>query len=372
MTGSDIRIGVAIMFHPSRSALAHALAGRCAPLRPAMVVDPDPTSFPSPLRTAKRAWAAVEPDVTHHLVLQDDVVLTAGFLTELRAVVAGLPDFGIALYVNRGSLRNAYLARRAAALGSPWAPLSGFEYLPTLGFLLPAGLARELAAFLITYPDEFRADDEVVARFCRSRRVPVVAAVPNLIDHGHQPSVAGNDEHGERHSVVFADQVELPPGYWQRPRTAEQATEVPPYVLEVHNSRCLIRFIRPGTGEPVDHLYGWYWHDWCELLGVSASHVLDTWQDYLAGRPAPGVGECLLRASAELWAAGYLLGHDTAMVGLDSAPALRPAVESWIACGLAAADRAQLDRAGRRDLTDLCLAGFAVGAKLLAASGNVA
>jgi hypothetical protein len=365
------RIGIAVMYHPSRSASAHALARQCAALDPDLVVDPDPTSFPSPLRTAKRAWAAVRPDVTHHLVLQDDVVLAADFLEHLHTVVAGRPHDGIALYVNRGSLRNGYFARRAAALGSPWSPLSGFEYLPTLGFLLPAGPARELAAFMHTFPDEFRADDEVVARFCRGRGLPVVAAVPNLVDHGSRPSIAGNDEHGERRTVAFADHADLPDGYWRRPPATGQAPDVPPHALELFDSRCLIRFVRPGTAEPVDSLYGWYWHDWCSLLGVAADHVLSTWRDHLdrlAGDVAGG--RFPIAASAEAWAAGYLLGRDAAGAGADSTPALRPAVESWLAAGLAPADRDGLTPDIERILTGLCLAAVAVGAKSRAAAWN--
>jgi hypothetical protein len=361
------RIGIAVMYHPSRSVPAHELAQQCGPADVDLVVDPDPTSFPSPLRTAKRAWAAVRPGVSHHLVLQDDVVLSAGFRDHLRTVVAARPLDGIALYVNRGSLRNGYFARRAAALGAPWSPLSGFEYLPTLGFVLPAAAARRLAAFMTTFPDEFRADDEVVARFCRDHRIPVVAAIPNLIDHGSRPSIAGNDEHGERRTVAFAGHTTLPAGYWQRPPAAGQGDDVPPYALEFFDSRCVIRFIRPGTAEPVDHLFGWHWHDWCPLLGVSAGHVLSTWQEFVGGRS----GAFPVAASAELWAAGYLLGRDAAGPGADSTPALRPAIASWLAAGLSPDDRDGLDPDTERFLVDLCLAGSAVGAKSRAAIGTV-
>jgi GR25 family glycosyltransferase involved in LPS biosynthesis len=364
------------MCHPSRSALARVLADQCAPLRPALVVDPDPASFPSPLRTAKRAWAAVGSDVTHHLVLQDDVVLSTDFLTHLPAIVARLPEHGIALYVNRGSLRNAYLARRSAAVGSPWSRLSGFEYLPTLGFLLPAQHARQLAAFLATYPDEFRDDDEIVALFCRTQEIPVVASVPNLIEHGNHPSIAGNGEHGERRSVVFADQVELPAGYWERGVASDPATSssgAPAFVLEFYDSRCLIRFTRPGSGEPVDHLYGWYWHDWCALLGASADHVLATWEDHMAELAPTWQGSQFpVEASTELWAAGYLLGHDTANVFVAaSTPALRPAIQSWLAGGLAATDRRHLDAPALDALADLCLSGIAAGARAPATDSRV-
>ncbi|MFF5204992.1 hypothetical protein [Streptosporangium sp. NPDC000396] len=349
-----LNIGMAVMYHPSRTPQARALAERCSPLRPVLVEDPDPAGVPSPLRTAKLAWAASRPDATHHLVLQDDAVLAEDFLEHLEAVVTRRPSHGIALYVNRGSLRNGYLVRRAAAMGARWSPLSRSEYTPTLGFLLPAENARSLADYLRTVPDEFRDDDEVVTLFCRERGIPVVATVPNLLDHGDLPSVAGNHGHGARHAAVFGDHVKMTPGYWDGgPEAAGRCPDVPPFVLEMHDSRCLIRFTRPGTGEPVDHVYGWYWHDWCELLNVDAAHVTETWRAQVADRSA---------VSLEFWAAGYLLGSDVSRspegAGNDR-PALRAAVESWADCGLSPHD--DLDPAGRQALVEICLAGFRTG-----------
>ncbi|MFI6183790.1 hypothetical protein ACIA8R_50235 [Nonomuraea sp. NPDC051191] len=346
-----LKISLAVMYHPSRTRRAEALAERCGPLTPVLVRDPDPDATPSPLRTAKLAWAAAPPDATHHLVLQDDAVIAQDFAAQLRSVVAQRPDHGIALYVNHVSLRNSYRVRRAAALGSCWAPVSRHEYTPTLGFVLPAHHARALATYLRTLPDEFRADDEAVTVFCRKQGIPVTAAVPNLLDHADLPSIAGNDNHGSRHATVFADALELPEGYWDD-GTDEPPPDagVPPFTVDVYDSRCLIRFTRPGTGEPVDHLYGWYWRDWCRLLDVEAEHVVESWRAHAGDRD---------RVSLEFWAAGYLLGADVSRFpskdGRDR-PALRAAVASWVESGVSPQD--EVDEPGRAALIDTCLAGF--------------
>ncbi|GAA0936819.1 hypothetical protein [Nonomuraea longicatena] len=345
-----LKISLAVMYHPSRIAHARALAAQCAPLRPELVADPDPTGVPSPLRTAKAAWAAVRPDATHHLVLQDDAVLARDFLTHLEAVVARRPTHGLALYVNRGSLRNGYLVRRAAASGARWSRLSSAEYTPTLGFVLPAQDARELASYLRTVPDEFRDDDEVVTLFCRERGLPVAATVPSLIEHGDLPSVAGNGNHGARHAAVFADQVVLPDGYWTGAREVPEAWDgIPPFVLEMYDSQCLVRFTRPGSGEPVDHLYGWRWRDWSALLGVEAGDVVDSWAE---SGPWP-VEDA---AGLEFWAAGYLLGTDVSRdpAEEEERPALRAAIASWAACGGGTTET-------KAALTEVCLAGFRAG-----------
>lgn len=351
-----------VMCHPSRISQARALAGECAELRPRVVVDPDPHGFPSPLRTAKLAWASRDPDATHHLVLQDDVVLAGDFVAHLRKAVARRPDHGIALYVNRNSLHNSYLFRRAAARGARWSPVSRFEYTPTLGFLLPAGHAAGLAEYLSTIPDEFRDDDDAVTVFCREQNIPVVSVVPSLLDHGDLPSVAGNHEHGVRRAVAFAGHVGIDAAHWDEDAAEEVSEETGeiPFVLEIYDSRCLIRLTRPGTGEPVDDLFGWYWHDWCHLLGVTADHVLETWREHVADG-SPGA-RFSFEVSSELWAAGYILGFDVPSSRARAAsPVLRASVGSWLACGLAPDDYARLDESSREELVDVCLAGFQAG-----------
>ncbi|NEE50650.1 hypothetical protein G3M55_39350, partial [Streptomyces sp. SID8455] len=79
-----------------------------------VVVDPSPEAGPGALRTARAAWAAVAPDATHHVVLQDDVVPCREFAAQVAHAVRELPDTPLALYANWNSWNGA--ATRAAAL----------------------------------------------------------------------------------------------------------------------------------------------------------------------------------------------------------------------------------------------------------------
>ncbi|MGN0111711.1 MAG: hypothetical protein ACI38P_08665, partial [Cellulosimicrobium funkei] len=106
----DPVLSVVVMHHPARGDVS-ALVRACAPLDVRVVEDPDPEGPPSPLRTAKRAWAAVAPGATHHLVLQDDVAPVAGFAELVRRAVRARPRHAVALYSNWNSPRNAYLVR---------------------------------------------------------------------------------------------------------------------------------------------------------------------------------------------------------------------------------------------------------------------
>ncbi|SDZ35237.1 hypothetical protein SAMN05421504_11395 [Amycolatopsis xylanica] len=352
-----VQLSVAIMHHPSRADRIGELVRSCAPLAARVVTDPDPGGPPSPLRTAKKAWAAIEPGATHHLVLQDDIHLMPGFGHQLPQAVAAQPSAALTLYVNWHSTPNSYFVRRAVESGSAWAPLfPGF--VPTLGLVLPVDEARALAGYLETVPDDVRHDDRAIATFVADRAIPVLAAVPHLLEHGTLSSVAGNELDGERHAAVFTD-TSLPSGYWETSSSvlgelADRAAHrrSGDFAVEFHNSETRLRFARPGAGEHIWHPFGWYWHDWCDLVGVDRDDIAGTC-------PLP------TRLGMEIWAAGYLLGADTANPraerGVLRADLLKVAFESWLKCGLLPEDQASLTRLSARHLANLGVAAVAQG-----------
>jgi hypothetical protein len=373
------QLSAAIMHHPSRSSMLPSLMRSCEPLVPTVVTDPDPAGVPSPLRTSKLAWAAVADDATHHLVLQDDVILVDGFAEQLRDAIVNGPRAGIALFVSWSSPHHAYEARRAAAAGSAWARLGrDREWIPTLGLVIPAPEARGLAAYLAGFPDERRDEDPLVAEYCRERGLPVVAAVPHLVDHVESESLSGNQSHGERHSTVFLRDPGIGSDYW-----LERAWPVALYGLaaathgvEIYNSECRIRFFRTDAGEPWSHPFGWYWSDWCSLLGIDADTVLSRLDAVIRQRfrdaraSVDPAGRFASRLMVEVWAAGYLLGADVAvsrrnrqdewpMRAVDRQ--LRTAIASWIDYGLTRADRALLSPGHRELLVDLGVAAVSEG-----------
>jgi hypothetical protein len=342
---SDLKIGVVVMHHPARADLIAPLVRACAPLRVQVVADPDPGGVPSPLRTAKRAWSAVAEGTTHHLVVQDDVVLSTRFAADLYAAVRARPRSAIALYTNSDSPENAHRVRLAATIGAPFAPLSAHEWTPTQGLVLPTPLARELAGYLERFPDETRDDDELVARFCRARSLTVLACVPHLVDHGRNQSLTGHDEIVR--ATVFAGAARVPRDHWTRRPDGltglEARTGATDPGVDLRNSRCLLRLPRSGVHEPVGHLFGWYWYDWCHAVGVDPDQILCT-QESLVDRAV----------ATEVWAAGYLLGHDAAgmaegatHLGGDDRRWLDTALRHWLDQGLTQVDRAGWDRATR-------------------------
>jgi hypothetical protein len=327
-----IKISTAVMHHPRRAERIPALVRACAPLEPAVIPDPEPDGRPSPLRTAKRAWAAIEDGATHHLVLQDDVVLTPGFAAQLHEAVRGRPAHGVSLFSLWHTPHNSYLVRRAAVAGAAYAPLSLHEWTPTQGFVLPVEHARALARYLDGIPDEVQDDDEMVVIFCRERGIPVVATVPHLMDHGHARSLVAGHDNGLRATVYTPE----------RPWTVDRRpadVDVPPgtYTVALLDSVCALR---PVHGDPVEHEFGWYWYDACPLAGLDPEDVLDAGAPHLSRWPAGSVP-----AMTEVWAACYLLGVDVARSSpssIECGPLTSAVIESWIDQGLARRDHATL------------------------------
>ncbi|MBW6436429.1 hypothetical protein KZ829_22060 [Actinoplanes hulinensis] len=360
------------MHHPARGDAAGPIVEACRPLSARIVTDPAPGGVRSPLRTAKVAWAAIAEGATHHLVLQDDARLCDGFARHVRDAIAHRPDNGIALYTDWASPQNSYLTRLAAVAGSPWAPLSPMEWTPALAFLLPTATARELAGYLAPIPDEVTDDDQMIARFCRERRVPLLAAVPHLVDNRGMPTlITGHG--GRHHATVWAAPPAPAAAHWNIGAEIDEALAArsryrshDEYVVQVKDSRCSIRLLRPHTGEPGGNEFCWYWQDWCDLIGVSDREVaaglaghLDGW----SGHRPPA------RPAVEIWAAGYLLGLDAAAVRRDlPAPlppatptAIRAAVASWVDSGLTAAGCTASNAADRAALIDLGVAAVVRG-----------
>lgn len=347
-------ISAVVMHHPARGSV-DALVDACRPLDVRVVEDPDPYGPPSPLRTAKVAWAAVAPGATHHLVLQDDVTPVAGFAEHVHHAVRNRGRHALALYTNWNSPHNAYLVRSAAVSGQVWAPLGHHEWVPTLGLVLPADAARRLAEHLATFPDDYRDDDEAVVTFCAKEGYPVVATVPHLLEHGSGPSLAGNAAHGPRHATVPAGTGALPVDRWSTPGVdnfpSRRSQARSPVAVELRDSRCTVRVLRPHVGEPLEHPFGWDWADWSWWLGADPQVVASA----VADLPVPaGAAHLPSRLHTEIGAAAFLLGFDAShtawpdvtpgVVGPGPSTTLPDdaergsAIRTWVLSGLARPD----------------------------------
>jgi hypothetical protein len=178
-----IGIDLVVQAHPARSDLAEALAGEIAGR---VCYDPEPESpVKSPWRTYRHCIETAPPDASHLVVIQEDATACAGFVAAARAAIAARPDRVIVLCVTGNPPRHRLAVMKACERGAPWADLEYAHWLPAIAVAWPAGVARDLVAWVDeqNYPPRFVADDEIAGRFLRARGITAVATVPSLVDH---------------------------------------------------------------------------------------------------------------------------------------------------------------------------------------------
>ncbi|MFI9362279.1 NAD-dependent epimerase/dehydratase family protein [Kitasatospora sp. NPDC053057] len=201
---AQVRLSGAVMSHPKRAAEARRLADADPRGRVRVVMDPEPDGRPTALRVAPLSWSCVAPDATHHLVLQDDVVLAEGFYEHAERAAAAAPGEAIALYAG-WEARNGAVARLAALTGEPWA-YTLQEHVPCQALILPAEAARGYAAFQQEHGGGWPYD-VVVQRYLNAIGMPVRFCTPSTVQHDDLPSLAGNTYHGFRQATLFTGEA---------------------------------------------------------------------------------------------------------------------------------------------------------------------
>ncbi|MFC7219422.1 NAD-dependent epimerase/dehydratase family protein [Streptomyces polyrhachis] len=288
-----MKLSGAVMTHPRRLKEAQLLADADVQGRIKVVADPEPEGRPTALRVAPLSWECVDPDATHHLVLQDDVQLAEGFFDYVEQVAAVAGDEAVAFYAG-WETRNGGVARLAALTGSTWA-YALQEHVPCYALLLPAELARGYAAF--------QAQDEpgwpydvVMQRYLNARSIPVRFCTPSVVQHMDMPSLAGNAYHGLRQATLFTERVA------ESPRDDSVQFPVVPF-YQYGLARCAVR---GGTG--------WEYVETERYLNRKGllKHCLNE----LAAVPTPALSEQVRRA---VWVTAYTIGVVTA-----DAPAADP------------------------------------------------
>lgn len=228
-----VRLTGAVITHPDRAARAARLVAGAPPGLLDVVVDPEPGGPPTALRSTLRAWSAVPAAATHHLVLQDDVVLAPGFFEHAGRAAAAFPSAALAFFANWNS-RNGAAVRVGALTGADWVGAAS-EYTPCAALLLPAEVAAGYGGFARGRPAGW-SEDVIMNRYLRARGVPTYVAVPNPVEHARLPSLLGNDGHGVRLSACHGE-----PG---RGSVLDEPAAVP--IFKRGRTRCAVRVSRTG------------------------------------------------------------------------------------------------------------------------------
>jgi hypothetical protein len=244
---SGVRLSAAIMTHPSRLAWAEQLRSAYPELGVVVVQDPDPTGPSATMRTARLAWQSVADGATHHLVLQDDVLLCAEFPERTVEAILGRPADALSLFVEWAG-RTANLVRLAALTGHGYVETID-PYVPTQALVLPADVARGFLPWADENSTHTDADDVVMLRYLAATGVTSFVTAPNLVDHDTVPSLLGNSYQGTRRATWFE-----PVGLGPAPDGSALVGLLTVPFMSFSNpvGRCLIRSAvgGPWSGEP--------------------------------------------------------------------------------------------------------------------------
>lgn len=304
MTSPSIRLSGAVMTHPRRVDAARAVADGLPELGLKVVVDPKPEGPPAALRAARLAWAAVDPDATHHLVVQDDAVPSADFSRRLESLIAAQPDAAVSLFTEWGS-RTSHVIRIAAMLGYTMAPVVD-DYIPAVALVLPAEVARGFEEYVRAKVDEGAPDDVALLDYLGDLGIPAVIPVANLVDHRDDISLVGNNVMGNRSATCLPPADIVPDG----PHSLLTAPATVPYYdfWGQYSDACV-----PDESS-VDGRVRSSARVWLFERGVTHQEMMVLLEDALARHPqreflVDRLSEIVL---SEMWIVAFLLGVITA------------------------------------------------------------
>lgn len=172
-----IKVSVSIMAHPSR---AHFIPSIFAALGQEVPVAWDEIS--NRWDTGKRAWLQHDPAATHHLVLQDDVILSKNLLAALPKVVAAVPDRAISLFIRNKRRWNPLVfkcQRRERKVR--WLVLCRLNWGPAV--MLPT---KDIAPMLAWVDENCympNYDVRIGYYYLAVKNRPVWYTMPSLVDH---------------------------------------------------------------------------------------------------------------------------------------------------------------------------------------------
>lgn len=293
----QVRLSAVVMTHPRRQAQAARLAARLAV--PSVVLDPQPESSPSPLRTAVEAWRRMDADSTHHLVLQDDIDADASLLTMVAVGAARHPRAAVAYYANWDS-RNGAAVHLAALAGASWVRAHPEDYTPSLALCLPADVGLGFA----TYARDItiKNDDETMSAYLRDAGCATYLAVPTPVEHLGDVSISDMDFQGIRRSACHLADPEVV-GLLATGDTVETIDHLP--VLRVGGrSEVILNTVAGSPGVP--------WQDALAHMSLTSDDVVGEWTTPQEGRRLAGwrtiADELGVGFAFNLWVHCYLVG----------------------------------------------------------------
>lgn len=233
------KLSVAIMAHPDRKDWVPNLQKR---LGGAKVIWDEKNSR---WDTGRRALLAHEPDATHHLVVQDDAVLSKNFLNSCRRLIKFSEDVPVDLYMGSSSAGFRRRAHQAKVNGAPWFAAAGPRW--GVAVIIPVPHIPELVEWCDA-DRKSEAYDGKMSMYYYHKRKSCLYTMPSLVNHrevGENPSLIPG-RHANRTAFFYDGESSLQTD-WSRP---------PDY--KVANIKSRFRSRKTGQKKVVS-MYGEQW-----------------------------------------------------------------------------------------------------------------
>lgn len=126
--------------------------------------------------TAKKCLQSVEPDDTHVLVLQDDVIPCQDFIATVEKIVTMMPDEAITFFT--------YNRHVPDAMKQGWNWLRMRLWFMAQAYVFPVPMANDIISWSeANVKPEVVADDERYAMYFVTHNRYVYATAPSLVEH---------------------------------------------------------------------------------------------------------------------------------------------------------------------------------------------
>ncbi|MBP1999934.1 GR25 family glycosyltransferase involved in LPS biosynthesis [Paenibacillus shirakamiensis] len=318
----ELNISISIMTHPMRRRLAKEVAEQLSHETVDIIIDPDPWSGPATLRTSIKAWASIKPDATHHIVLQDDVLLVDQFMDHVRDAVSMSPHTPVAFHTDWMS-RNGMVVRLGTWSGARMIDAVP-EYTPCLALVMPRHQIEGFLSFVKDWPDPLEADDDVMRKYFAAYQIQLKLTLPNLVEHLRYKSLVGNDSQGKRSSSCFVSTLE--PQYFLKPSTCLSGLDDLPYFRRAE----ITLYSRQKQDSSEYYEQGTAAYEWSKLglkefaskYDIDLDHLMEQYNSFLDQQDVDQIHLWLKllspRALWGLWISGYILEWSKSLAPLSN------------------------------------------------------
>lgn len=182
-----VTLSVAIMAHPSRALMVASILKKLD--RPNVKVIWDQKR--SRWDTGRRSMLAYDPKCTHHLVLQDDILVCRDLIEGYRQALEHTPgDVALCGYVGRvrpNKKQVLMVVQRANAMRASFIRLHTLSWGPAIA--VPTEIIPEMIAYCDPLRDVPNYDRRLSRYWEQKRQLLVWYTWPNLVDHADGPSL---------------------------------------------------------------------------------------------------------------------------------------------------------------------------------------